>query len=109
MLLDGAAGTRRRPVLDSTLREIEEGSPEWEKRESVWEMLRGEVGDVGLFFRKGARASCYPNNPDTWRHPPDRLPIAETVLAKGMCKNALLPDYVKSGAKGKARKPRGRS
>jgi hypothetical protein len=53
MLLDGAVEPAEDPFLDSTLREIEEGSSEWEKRESAWEMLRGEVGDVGLFFRKG--------------------------------------------------------
>ncbi|CAD7560011.1 Mu transposase C-terminal domain-containing protein [Aeromonas hydrophila] len=107
MLLDGAVEPAEDPFLDSTLREIEEGSPEWEKRESAWEMLRGEVGDVGLFFRKGRGPAVIRITQTHGVTHQTVYRLLKRYWQRGMCKNALLPDYVKSGAKGKARKPSG--
>lgn len=93
------------PFLDVTLREVEAGSSDQQKRDSAWDMLAETVRDTGLFERrargkivKGIMARHGVTKQTVYR-------LLRRYWQRGMCKNALLPDYANSGGRGKRRKP----
>ena len=93
------------PFLDVTLREVEAGSSDQQKRDSAWEMLAETVRDTGLFERR-ARGEIVKGIME--RHGVTKQTVYRLLRRywqRGMCKNALLPDYANSGGRGKRRKP----
>lgn len=93
------------PFEDAVLREVEEGSVDQQKRDKAWEMLAKIVHLPELFDRRTrggiikAIMECHGvTNQTVYR-------LLRRYWQRGMCQNALLPDYVNSGARGKRRKP----
>lgn len=105
LLLDGDLKRIEDPFLHATLRDVDEGSSDWQKRESAWSMLKDHVTDALLLDRqtrgeivKSIIANYGVTKQTVYRH-------IRRYWQRGMCKNALLPDYFKSGGKGQRRKP----
>ena len=93
------------PFLDAVMREVEEYSIDQKKRDAAWEMLADTVQDPGLFERgprgrivRAIMVQYGVTNQKVYR-------LLRRYWQRGMCKNALLPDYVNSGARGKRRTP----
>ncbi|MES1993602.1 MAG: transposase [Pseudomonadota bacterium] len=105
LLMDGELECIADPFLDAVMREVEEYSLDQQKRDAAWEMLADTVQDPGLFER-GPRGRIVRaimvrygvTNQKVYR-------LLRRYWQRGMCKNALLPDYVNSGARGKRRTP----
>lgn len=93
------------PFEETVLREVEEGSLDQQKRDEAWTMLADFVHDPQLFVRRprglivrGIMERHGVTNQTVYR-------LLRRYWQRGMCRNALLPDYVNSGARGKRRKP----
>lgn len=93
------------PFEEIVLREVEEGSLDQQKRDEAWAMLADFVHDPQLFVRRprglivrGIMERHGVTNQTVYR-------LLRRYWQRGMCRNALLPDYVNSGARGKRRKP----
>ena len=93
------------PFEETVLREVEEGSLDQQKRDEAWGMLADFVHDPQLFVRRprglivrGIMERHGVTNQTVYR-------LLRRYWQRGMCRNALLPDYVNSGARGKRRKP----
>lgn len=105
LLMDGAIQRIDDPFLDRTLREVEEGSVDRQKRDAAWSMITEAVLDTGLFERqsRGRIVTAIMQRHGITKQTVYR--ILRRYWQRGMCKNALLPDYVNSGGRGKRRKP----
>ncbi|EIT3745039.1 transposase, partial [Escherichia coli] len=93
------------PFEETVLREVEEGSLDQQKRDEAWGMLADFVHNPQLFVRRprglivrGIMERHGVTNQTVYR-------LLRRYWQRGMCRNALLPDYVNSGARGKRRKP----
>lgn len=105
LLMDGAVERIDDPFLDTTLRDVEEGSVEQQKRDAAWAMLADVAEDTGLLERR-SRGGIVKNVMQ--RHGVTKQTVYRLLRRywqRGMCRNALLPDYANSGGKGKKRKP----
>ena len=93
------------PCIESTLREVEEGSVHWDKRENAWAAIKDEIGNPELFYsrERGKAVRRIMERNGITHQTANRL--IRRYWQRGMCKNALLPDYNKSGGAGKKRKP----
>ena len=93
------------PCIESTLREVEEGSVHWDKRENAWAVIKDEIGNPELFCsrERGKAVRRIMERNGITHQTANRL--IRRYWQRGMCKNALLPDYNKSGGAGKKRKP----
>ncbi len=105
LLLDGVLERVDEPFLDYTLREVVQGSVDQQKRDAAWEMLVDVLQDAALFeprsrgrIIKGVMARHGVTKQTVYR-------LLRRYWQRGMCRNALLPDYANSGGKGKKRKP----
>ncbi|AFP32794.1 Mu transposase C-terminal domain-containing protein [Marinobacter sp. BSs20148] len=103
--LDGELESTVDPFEEIVLREVEKGSPEQEKRDEAWAMLEDFVNDPKLFTRRsrGVIVRSIMARHDVTNQTVYRL--LRRFWQRGMCMNALLPDYVNSGARGKRRTP----
>lgn len=104
-LLDGSLLRIDDPFLNTTLREVSDGSVDQQKRDSAWEILADVVQDTRLLERrargeivKGIMELHGITNQTVYR-------LLRRYWQRGMSRNALLPDYVNSGGRGKRRKP----
>ena len=108
MIKNGALKLVVDPFLDVILREVKVDSIEWNKRESGWNILVGELDNLDIYSSSG-RASAikrmmkihHITHQTAYR-------LLRRYWQRGMSRNALLPDYVNSGAKGKIRSPKER-
>ena len=93
------------PFEDKVLREVEAGSPDQLKRDEAWAMLADYVHDPQLFVRRhrGTIVGSIIERHGVTKQTVYRL--LRRYWQRGMCRNALLPDYLNSGARGKRRKP----
>lgn len=105
LLMDGELVCIVDPFEEAVLREVEEGSLDQQKRDAAWEMLADVAQDPGLFIRKsrGQILIGIMERHGVTKQTAYRL--LRRYWQRGMCRNALLPDYVNSGALGKRRKP----
>nr|WP_288500610.1 Mu transposase C-terminal domain-containing protein [uncultured Pseudomonas sp.] len=94
------------PFEEIVLREVEEGSLDQRMRDEAWAMLADYVNDPLLFVRRprgiivrGIMKRHGVTNQTVYR-------LLRRYWQRGMCRNALLPDYANSGARGKRRKPK---
>jgi len=104
LIMDTAIYSITDPFEDVVLREVEEGSLDQKKRDEVWEMLAEAVKDPGLFVRRsrgqiisGIMERHSVTKQTVYRH-------LRRYWQRGLCRNAFLPDYANSGARGKRRK-----
>lgn len=104
-LLDGSLLRIDDPFLNTTLREVSDGSVDQQKRDSAWEILADVVQDTRLLERrargeivKGIMELHGITNQTVYR-------LLRRYWQRGMSRNALLPDYVNSG-EGKTAKTR---
>lgn len=105
LLMDGELVAIPDPFEEAVLREVEEGSLDQHKRDVAWEMLADVAQDPGLFIRR-SRGQILIGIME--RHGVTKQTVYRLLRRywqRGMCRNALLPDYVNSGARGKRRKP----
>ena len=84
---------------------LQEGSLDQQKRDEAWGMLADLCTIPQLFVRRprglivrGIMERHGVTNQTVYR-------LLRRYWQRGMCRNALLPDYVNSGARGKRRKP----
>ncbi|PAX99846.1 transposase [Pseudoalteromonas sp. HM-SA03] len=93
------------PCVESTLREVDEGSVHWEKRENAWNAIKDEIDNPELFYsaQRGKAVRRIMERSGITHQTANRL--IRRYWQRGMCKNALLPDYNKSGGAGKKRNP----
>ncbi|MCG7878509.1 MAG: Mu transposase C-terminal domain-containing protein [Candidatus Thiodiazotropha endolucinida] len=106
LLMDGELQPTDDPFLDFTLREVEDDSVARQKRDAAWDMLEDVVQNPGLFERRsrGLIVNCIVEQHGVTKQTVYRL--LRRYWQRGMCKNALLPDYENSGGRGKRRKPK---
>jgi len=105
LLLDGELVRITDPFEEAVLREVEEGSLDQRKRDGAWEMLADVAQDPGLFIRR-SRGQILIGVME--RHGITKQTVYRLLRRywqRGMCRNALLPDYVNSGARGMRRNP----
>jgi len=105
LLMDGELVRIADPFEEAVLREVEEGSLDQQKRDAAWEMLADVAQHPGLFIRR-SRGQIVIGIME--RHGVTKQTVYRLLRRywqRGMCRNALLPDYVNSGASGKRRKP----
>ncbi len=105
LLMDGELVRIADPFEEAVLREVEEGSLDQQKRDAAWEMLADVAQHPGLFIRR-SRGKIVIGIME--RHGVTKQTVYRLLRRywqRGMCRNALLPDYVNSGASGKRRKP----
>lgn len=105
LLMDGELVRIADPFEEVVLREVEEGSLDQQKRDGAWKMLADVAQDPGLFIRR-SRGQLLIGIME--RHGVTKQTVYRLLRRywqRGMCKNALLPDYVNSGARGMRRKP----
>lgn len=105
LLMDGELVRIADPFEEAVLREVEEGSLDQQKRDAAWEMLADVAQDTGLFIRR-SRGQILIGIME--RHGVTKQTVYRLLRRywqRGMCRNALLPDYINSGALGKRRKP----
>ena len=105
LLLAGELVSIADPLVETVFREVEEGSLDQLKRDEAWAILADFVPDPQLFVRRSRGLIVRRimelhglTNQTVYR-------LLRRYWQRGMCKNALLPDYVNSGAQGKRRKP----
>lgn len=93
------------PFAEMVLREVAEGSVDQKKRDKAWSMLADVVHDPQLFMprARGRIARGVMERHGVTKQTVYRL--LRRYWQRGMCKNALLPDYINSGARGKRRTP----
>lgn len=107
LLLDEEVQRIDDPFIQAIMREVEEGTPDWQKRERAWNMLAAHVEDPGLL---DSRTRGHIVRSIMEEHGVTHQTVyryLKRYWQRGMCKNALLPDYFKSGAKGKKRQVTG--
>jgi putative transposase len=91
------------PCFSLVARSVEEGSTDWQKREYAWSIIKDEIENTALFYprERGAAVKRMMAVSGATHQTINRF--IRRYWQRGMCKNALLPDYVNSGAKGKPR------
>lgn len=82
LLMDGAVERIDDPFLDTTLRDVEEGSVEQQKRDAAWAMLADVAEDTGLLERR-SRGDRQERNAASRRHQTDGISVVAALLAKG--------------------------
>ena len=92
------------PFLDAVLREVEEGSVYQQKRDAAWAMLEPFIDNHETLWRdtRGKVVSSLLERYGITRQTAYRL--LRRYWQRGMCCNALLPDYSNSGAPGQRKK-----
>lgn len=95
------------PFYDLTLRVIKEGETAWVKRENAWRMLEHHIDDVGLFSRQGRGQIIQKIVHEHGVTHQTVYRLLRRYWQRGMCKNALQPDYHNSGAKGRKKSVNG--
>lgn len=104
-VMDGLVSPIEDPYLELTMRQVDESSIEGQKREEVWKMLGDHLDDLDLYTRKGRGQLV---STVMQKHKITKQTVYRFLRRywqRGMCRNAFLPDYVNSGAKGKRRAP----
>ncbi|WP_282376776.1 helix-turn-helix domain-containing protein [Pseudomonas sp. PS01302] len=93
------------PFEGKVLREVGDGSLDQIKRDEAWGMLADYVHDPQLFMRssRGLIVRDIMERHGVTKQTVYRL--LRRYWQRGICRNALLPDYVNSGARGKRRNP----
>ena len=105
LLIEGELVGIADPFEHVVFRVVEEGSIDQQKRDEAWSMLADIVDNPQLFIRS-LRGPIIKEMME--RHGVTKQTVYRLLRRywqRGMCKNALLPDYVKSGARGQRRKP----
>lgn len=105
LLIDRELQSIADPFEEMVLREVEEGSLDQQMRDGAWAILADSVHDPLLFVRR-PRGLIIRNIME--HHSVSHQTVYRLLRRywqRGMCRNALLPDYVKSGARGKRRTP----
>lgn len=92
------------PCLALVARHVEEDSSDWHKREKAWLIIKDEIESTALFYprERGAAVKRMMAASGATHQTVNRF--LRRYWQRGLCKNALLPDYVNSGARGKPRK-----
>ncbi len=105
LIIEGELESIGDPFEETVLREVEAGSPDQLKRDEAWAMLADYMHDPQLFVRRprGLIVGSIMQRHGVTKQTVYRL--LRRYWQRGMCRNALLPDYVNSGARGKRRKP----
>ena len=89
------------PFYDVTLRVVKEGTTAWVKRENAWRMIECHIDNMGLFSRRKRGEIIQEIIRENGITHQTAYRILRRYWQRGMCKNALQPDYHNSGAKGR--------
>lgn len=105
LFLDGEMVITDDPFVSQRLREPEKGSVQERKRDQAWSIVGDLISDPELYERskRGRMVSRAVEVHGTTKQTVYRL--LRRYWQRGMSKNALLPDYFRSGAKGQRRRP----
>lgn len=105
LLLKGEAAVIDDPFLELTLWDVAVGSIYYKKREASWKLIQDTIEDPRLFSKeyRGKIVKSITENHCVTKQTVNRF--LRRYWQRGMCKNALLPDYKNSGAAGIRRKP----
>ncbi len=105
LLMDGDLECITDPFEEVVLREVENGSLDQKKRDEAWGILEDIAQKPELFVSR-SRGQIVTGVME--RHGITKQTVYRLLRRywqRGMCRNALLPDYANSGARGKRRKP----
>ncbi len=88
------------PFTNVILWEVEEGTLNWEKREKAWNMIKGIIDDPELFFSEN-RGKAVRDIKEQYKVTHQTVNrFIRRYWQRGLCQNALLPDYRNSGGSG---------
>lgn len=88
----------------SLIRIPEKGSPQWERREKAWSMIKDVVDDLEIFQRKKRGRIVQRIMVEHGVTKQTVYKYLRRFWQRGLYPNSLVPDYANCGAKGKPRK-----
>jgi len=91
------------PFSEQIFRGVDENSTMAVKREKAWNIIKGSVDNVGLYYRKTRGAIVREITEQHGITNQSAVRYIRRYWQRGLCKNALLPDYSNSGGAGKRR------